>query len=252
MKFSVCIGAVFNGKDVEKSMQTIKELGIDTIEFWSWWDQDLETMLRVKEELGMNISAFCTRFISLTDESQRSLYIEALKETLQVAKRMGTKMIISQVGNELPGVPRRSQHESIVNGLKECAPILESEGITLVYEPLNTLVNHKGYYLYSSDEAFQICEEVGSPNVKVLYDVYHQQIMDGNLISRITSNIDKIGHFHGAGNPGRHELDNGEINYTSILKAIDETGFKGYMGLEYFPLEDPVKGLKRLMELKVV
>lgn len=249
MKFSVCIGALFNGKDVEKSMEAIKGVGIDTIEFWSWWDQDLDTMLRVKERLDMNISAFCTRFISLTDETQRNAYISALKETIQVAKKMGAKSIVSQVGNELPGIPRAVQHESIVRGLKACVPILEAEGITLVYEPLNTLVDHKGYYLYSADEAFQICDEVGSSNVKVLYDIYHQQIMDGNIISRITSNIDKIGHFHAAGNPGRHEVDNGELNYSSIFRAIDKTGFDGYMGLEYFPLEDPVVGLERLIKL---
>ncbi len=114
----------------------------------------------------------------------------------------------------------------------------------LVFEPLNTLVDHKGYYLYSSEEAFRIADQVNSPKVKVLYDIYHQQITEGHLIKRITKNIDKIGHFHAAGNPGRHELYFGEINYSEVFKAIDETGYTGSIGLEYFPIEEPEKGIK--------
>jgi hydroxypyruvate isomerase len=88
---------------------------------------------------------------------------------------------------------------------------------------------------------------VGSANVKVLYDIYHQQIMEGNIISTIVKNIDKIGHFHAPGNPGRNELYIGELNYSQIFHAIDGTHFSGYIGLEYFPLEDPKKGLIDLL-----
>jgi len=247
MKFSVCVEALFRGKDLGESLRQIKNVGIDTFEFWSWWNKDLDMILRLKEELGMNISTFCTKFVSLTDPAQRKTYLEGLRESIRIAKKMGVRALITQVGNELPGISREKQHDSIVDGLRECAPILEGEGIILLFEPLNTLVDHKGYYLYSADEAFRVHDEVGSPNVKVLYDIYHQQIMDGHLISRITSNIEKIGHFHAAGNPGRHELDRGEINYPEIFRAIDETAYQGYMGLEYFPIEDPVQGLERLV-----
>ena len=116
----------------------------------------------------------------------------------------------------------------------------------LVIEPLNTYVDHAGYYLWSSDEAFQIVGEVNSPNIKVLFDIYHQQIMEGNIIPRIRKNINSIGHFHAAGSPGRHELDSGEINYPNIFEAIGEAGYTGYIGLEYFPLKDAVEGLKKL------
>ena len=166
-----------------------------------------------------------------------------------MAKELGCKFLISQVGDELEGVSREDQHNSIVDGLKVCAPMLEEEGITLVIEPLNTHVNHKGYYLYSSHEAFEIVDKVGSGNVKVLYDIYHQQIMEGNLISTIRNNIDKIGYFHAAGNPGRNELYYGEINYMEVLKAIRETGYNGYIGLEYFPKDDVKKGLEMLKNL---
>lgn len=250
MRFSVCIEALFHGWNLTDSLKAIKEAGMDAFEFWSWWDKDINAICEAKDELGLEISAFCTKFISLVDPGKRKEYIVALDETIKAAKLLGCKTIISQVGDERPGVDRVEQRRSLIQGLKECAPRLENEGITLVFEPLNTIVDHKGYYLYSSEEAFGIEAEVGSKNVKVLYDIYHQQIMEGHLISRIVSNIDKIGHFHTASNPGRHELTIGEINYTEIFKAIENTGYKGFIGLEYFPLGDAVEGLKDIKILK--
>ena len=113
-------------------------------------------------------------------------------------------------------------------------------------EPLNTLVDHPGYYLTQSAEAFDIIDAVDSQHVKVIYDIYHQQIMEGNLIPTITQNINRIGHFHSAGHPGRHELDCGEINYPDIIQAIAQTEYKGWFGVEYFPQQDPVKWLPTL------
>lgn len=249
MHLSVCIEAVFNGRDFIESMKTTKDTGIDAFEFWTWWDKDIGAISRQKEKLGLETAALCTKFISLTDPAQRQEYLIALRETITVTKQLQCKIIISQVGDEIPGVPRKDQHDRLVRGLRECAPMLEDHGVTLVFEPLNTTVNHPGYYLWSSDEAFEIQEEVGSRNVKVLYDIYHQQIMEGNLISRITANISKIGHFHTAGNPGRHELDKGELNYREIFKAIGQAGYTGYAGLEYFTAEDPIVGLKRAVEM---
>lgn len=130
-----------------------------------------------------------------------------------------------------------------MEGLKACVPYLEESGITLVVEPLNVRVDHAGYYLYSSDEAAGIMREVGSPYVKMLFDIYHQQITEGDLIRRIREYIPYIGHFHAAGNPGRHELYDGEIDYRKVFAAIGETGYDGYIGLEYFPEDEVEKGL---------
>ena len=124
-----------------------------------------------------------------------------------------------------------------MEGLREVAPLLEKAELTLVIEPLNERVNHPGYYLVQSDEAFQIIDEVNSDNIKVVFDIYHQQISEGDLIENIRSNIDKIGHFHAAGNPGRHELQKGEIAYPYIFEQIRKAGFAGYVGLEYWPTD---------------
>ena len=98
----------------------------------------------------------------------------------------------------------------------------------------------------SSAEAFEIIEEVGSDRVKVLFDIYHQQITEGDLIRNIRENISRIGHFHAAGCPGRHELDTGELNYPNIFHAIREAGYTGYVGLEYFPEKPVLEGLRKL------
>lgn len=248
MKLSVCVDAVYSGRDFTESVKEVSRIGYDTIEFWAWWKKDIDAVEAAVQEAGVSISIFCTKFVSLVDPSVRSTYLEGLSESIAVAKRLNCTKLISQVGQELIGVSREEQRQSLIDGLRACVPLLEKEGVTLTIEPLNTRVNHQGYFLASSEEAFDIVKQVGSPYVKVLFDIYHQQITEGNVIANIRDNIEWIGHFHAAGNPGRHELDNGELNYEQIFRAIDETGFEGYMGLEYFPLETPEVGLQKLLK----
>lgn len=249
MEFSVCVDALYMGKDLYAGMQEIKACGINNIEFWTWWDKDINKLCTQKERLGLQIKAFCTKFISLVDPAMRNDYLEGLRETIKVAKQLNCTTIISQVGNDT-GAARKEQHESLVAGLKECVPLLEAAGITLVIEPLNLRVDHAGYYLSHSDEAFAIIQEVGSANVKLLFDIYHQQITEGDVTRRLLQGIDKIGHFHAAGNPGRHELDDSELNYDHILNQIEATSYSGVIGLEYFPIGDPAKELRRLAQLQ--
>lgn len=116
-------------------------------------------------------------------------------------------------------------------------------------EPLNTYVNHPGYYLWSSAEGFDIIREVGHPNVKIIYDIYHQQIMEGNIIPNVVNNLDLIAHLHSAGHPGRHELQYGETDYRVVFDAIDKAGYKGACGLEYNPLMNPDESLIKAREL---
>ena len=110
-------------------------------------------------------------------------------------------------------------------------------------------VNHPGYYLWSSAEAFEIIRQVNHPNVKVVYDIYHQQVMEGNIILNILNNLDCIAHLHGAGHPGRNELQLGENDYRVILAAVDKAGYTGAMGLEYKPSLEPMESLKKAKEI---
>ena len=247
MTYSVCIPAVLRGKNVKEALEAVRAAGYNHYEFWGWWGQDMDAYKEAQEKQQLSPAALCTKMIPLTDAVRRQEYLEGLKETVEVCHKLGCKTIISQVGSELEGVSRQEPHAGIVEGLRMCVPILEENDLTLVIEPLNTRIDHKGYYLWSSEEAFQIVDEVGSRYVKVLFDLYHQYVMEDLSIERIVHNIDKIGHFHMAGYPGRHEpLIDSEIDYPSILKAIEQSGYQGAVGLEYMPVQDAEAGLKVL------
>ena len=246
---SVCIDAVFEGKPIEHALRTVSKCGYKAFEFWCWWEKDLEQLSELCDEHGLEISAFCTRFISLVDHAMRGEYLKGLQESIAAAQRLDCKTLISQVGDFIPGRSREQQQQSLVDGLAQAAPILESAGVTLVIEPLNERVDHAGYFLVQSDEAFDIIDQVNSPSVKVVFDIYHQQISEGDLMVNIKNNIDKIGHFHAAGNPGRNELSSGEINYPHIFEMINQTDFEGYVGLEYWPKRDPADGLCEVAEV---
>lgn len=245
---SVCIDAVLADVPINDALQIVADVGIDAFEFWCWWEKDLAELAAARDKHQLEIAAFCTKFISLVDPATRADYLAGLEESIAAAKQLDCPTLISQVGDFRPDVPRAEQHASLVDGLKEAAPMLEEAGVTLVFEPLNELVDHAGYYLIRSDEAFQIVDEVGSPRVKIVFDIYHQQISEGHLIHNITTNIDKIAHFHAAGNPGRHELNIGEIHYPSVFEAIQETDYEGYVGLEYWPINEPPAGLRDVAE----
>lgn len=243
---SVCIDAVVGHMSYDDALQIVANSGIDAFEFWGWWDKDLNQLMAARERFGLNIAACCTKFISLVDPDRRDDYLRGLAESIEAAKRLNSPTLISQVGDFRGGVDRSEQHNCLVEGLRAAAPLLEKAGITLVIEPLNELVDHAGYYLVRSDEAFAIIDEVGSSRVKVLFDIYHQQISEGHLIHNITSNIEKIGHFHAAGNPGRHELTVGELDYPSIFAEIQALNYAGYVGLEYWPSQAPEAGLNEV------
>ena len=242
MKLSVCIDAVMSGISPEEALLRLKRIGVEAFEFWGWWDKDMDALCRAVKSTGLVPAAMCTKMVSLTDPARREEYLLGLRESIAAAERIGCKTLISQTGNDT-GDRRELQHQSLVDGLRAAAPILEAAGVTLVVEPLNTYVDHPGYYLSSSAEGFTLVEEVDSPNVKLLYDIYHQQIMEGNIIDTVTKHIGKVGHFHAAGVPGRHELQDGELSYRAIFDAIDAVGYKGYIGLEYFPKRTPEEGI---------
>ena len=243
MKLSVCLNSVTGSLSKVDAIKLSKKLGYQAVEFWEnaqLTPDELKAIKDAADEAGVVIA--CTGGSNnLVDLSTRTQFLDTLKIAIANAKTLGVTSILCTTGQELPGVSRKVQHNNIVDGLKEAAELLEGTGITLNLEPLNTLVNHQGYYLATSAEAFDIVRKVGSPNVKVLYDIYHQQITEGHLIATITANIDLIGHFHVAGNPGRGEPYLGEINYSEVFKAIDAAGYTGYAGLEYWPVVDSME-----------
>lgn len=250
MIFSPSIDAVFGQTklSIQEKLGILQQIGYKAFEIWGWWDRDLEELKRTKEELGLALASMCTRMVSLVIPEMRSQFILGLKESLDVASKLNCAFLICQTGDHNASIPREVQRQSLIAGLKEAVPYLEQAGVTLIVEPLNTKVDHPGYYLEHSEEAFAIIDEVNSPNVKIVYDIYHQQISEGNLIPTITSNIDKIAYFHMADHPGRHEAGTGEIHYPNVFAEIQKTGYTGYMGLEYFPLSEAGVSLNSFMQ----
>lgn len=248
MKYSVCIDALYMNKgSFTEAMEKVKSAGYDAIEFWSWWDKDIALMEKKKKELGLEVATFCTRFINPGDSDLQQDYIMGLRESIEMAKRLECDTLIAQAGWEFDSfakeITRRQHRKCLIETMQQAAAIVEKEHMTLIIEPLNTLVNHPGYHLSTSEDSFDLIDRIGSKNVKILFDIYHQQITEGNLIQNITENIEKIGHFHAAGNPGRNEITKGEINYRNVFQAIKELGYDRYIGLEYMVPYDPTEGL---------
>ena len=247
MFYSACIPAIFGGKTPREALAAASSAGLKHYEFWGWNEEQIDAFAQAQTEFDMTPVAMCTTFHELTDPDGREAYVDGIKKTIPVCQKLGCKNIISQVGPERSDLSRQAQHESIVAGLKAAAPYVEEAGLTLVFEPLNIRIDHVGYYLWSEEEAFRIQEEVGSPNVKVLIDLYHQYVMDDLDIDLIVKNLSKIGHFHMAGYPGRHEPHvDSEVDYQTILGAIRKAGYREAVGLEYMPVHPAEEGLKTL------
>ena len=191
------------------------------------------------------------RGCSLVNPREREGFLKEMNLAIEAARKLEAKHLVVLTGNEIGGVPRSDQMANAVAALRAVAPTLEKNRITAVVEILNTHVDHAGYFLYYVRDGAELVDRVGSPNVKLLFDIYHTQIMEGNLIDNIRANIDRIGHFHLADVPGRHEPGTGEINYRQVFKAIYELGdrYQGYMGLEYGrlgPLEENLAAMRQL------
>ena len=242
MRLCVPVPCFFKNIPFQDAIYRIKALGFDAAETYNWKDLDFDAVKKALDDTGVELLSMCTTEFRLTDPKYRTAWLDGLKESCAAANRLGVKRLITQVGQDT-GAPRAEQHAAIVETLKLAKPILEKSGVTIMIEPLNTYFNHPGYYLWSAVEGFEIVREVDSPYVKVVYDIYHQQIMEGNIIPNITNNLDCIAHLHAAGHPGRHEMQNGESDYKVIFAAVDKAGYTGACGLEYSPLMPPEESL---------
>lgn len=248
MRLCVPIPCFFGDMDFCEGLRRVKALGYDAAETYNWKGLDFDVVRRTCEETGVELLSMCTSEFRMTDPTFRQAWLDGLEESCQAANRMGVKRLITQVGQDT-GAPREQQHAAIVETLNLARPILEKSGVTIMLEPLNTLVNHPGYYLWSAVEGFEIIREVNHPLVKLVYDIYHQQVMEGNIIPNITKNLDCIAHLHSAGHPGRNELQYGENDYKVIFAAVDKAGYTGACGLEYRPLMDPEESLREAKRL---
>jgi hydroxypyruvate isomerase len=257
LRLSVRVEPIFRKMALPDQMRKVAEAGYQGFEFGDWSAQDGPAIAKLARELKIECACIVNRArdpkqpISLTDPEHRPAFLAATRDSVEAAKRFETTRIVTLAGKELAGVPREAQHRSVVEGLKAGHEIAARAGITMILEPFNTLVDHPGAYLYLMTEAFAIVREVGGPYLKILFDIYHVQIMEGNLVNTIRKNIGAIGHFHVADVPGRHEPGTGEINYAFVFQAIAATAYRGFVGMEYGPTRDPMATLADVKKLCV-
>src|SRR5438552_2517989 len=200
---------------------------------------------------SMGYAAIRDDFIprGFNDPANHDLLVGELERALPLAQQHGVPNLIAMFGNR-QGRSDAQATDACVTGLKRIAPSAERYGVTICVELLNSKVDHKDYQGDRTAFGAAIIEAVGSPRVKLLYDIYHMQIMEGDVIRTVRQHAVHIGHFHTGGVPGRHELDDTqELNYHAIARAIADTGFTGFVAHEFVPTRDPLTSLKQGVEV---
>lgn len=193
------------------------------------------TMARLNMEMGVFVAheiSWSKPNLTNGDQALRDKFLSEIKESIEVAKRVNAKWVTVVPGFVDLRLDHSFQTANVVESLKRAAAILEPHGIVMVLEPLN-FMNHPGLFLAESPQAYQICKAVDSPSCKILFDIYHQQIQEGNLIPNIRDTWEEIAYFQVGDNPGRNEPTTGEINYKNIFKFIHDKGFTGVVGMEH-------------------
>jgi hydroxypyruvate isomerase len=167
------------------------------------------------------------------DDASREAVLQAMREIVDVAQRVNARHLVVVLGMANPGLEPGYQTASAVELLKRCCDIVGPAGLVMVLEPLNRKTNHPGVFLSGSPQAFAICRSVDHPSCKILFDIYHQQITEGNLIANIDECWDEIGYFQSGDNPGRNEPGTGEINYANVFSHIYKKGYRSFVGMEH-------------------
>lgn len=185
----------------------------------------------------------------INDKKNHAEMEAKMREAIQATAAAGAPNVIVLAGDR-KGISDEEGMDNTVAFLNNIKGFAEEHGVTLCMELLNSKVNHPGYMCDHTTWGVEACKRVNSPRVKLLYDIYHMQIMEGDVIRTIRQNFQYIGHFHTAGNPGRHEFDDTqEMNYTGICRAIADLGYQGYIAHEYSPTREPLETLDKMMRL---
>jgi len=226
------------------------ELGFPAIEMWPFQGRDIDAIAALTQELGIEVAQFSAWGFhpGMNDPANHDLLEKTIKEAVVVGKKLKTGLACVVAGDDIPGMTQEQMHENVIKGLKRVAPIAEDGELTLILEPMNVRVDHKGHCLYGSPPAIRICNEVGSPNVKILWDLYHMHITEGDLCGHMREGMKakQIGYFQLADHPGRNEPGTGEIHYNRVLKEAHDLGYRGFVGLECVPLKDEVTAARRV------
>ncbi len=244
---SVCAEMFYFRKmDFYSRLEKLKSEGAEAIEFWLWSDKDIQKLKEIKNKLGLKILGFCVDssdgarsecvFKNILTLGKKEEFLEALKETKKVYDELDAEYVIATFGDKNPGMSFEEQIDNVKACLEYVKPYLEAEGMKLLLEPINP-EERPDYILPRAADGFEILKELGSHNIKMLYDIYHQNMTGDFDMVEITENIDYIGHFHIADVPGRNEPGTGNVDYQKIVEEIGKTAYRGSFGYEFFPTD---------------
>lgn len=265
MKFGVCLEMQFPDRPFLDRIAAAGRLGVKFAEMWftdmTAWTKgmnlaDFKSPDKVRAAAAKAGITLTNAVIGspdgsigggLTNAANRRQWLARANATLRFCREAGIGAAIVCTGNVVPKLTRQRMHQNVRDGLKATVELAENIGVNLWLEPLNDKVDHPDYFLTSSDEGAALCREVDSSRLRLLFDCYHMQIMEGDLCGHIRRNLDVIAHFHSAGHPGRHELWLGETNYLAVVREIQRLGYDGVFAFEYQPALPPDQSLRRTL-----
>jgi hydroxypyruvate isomerase len=260
MKLGLCLEMALTSLPFEDRVKTAARLGFKNVEIW-WVDSVFkgtpDQLAKLAQANGVTITNTVINApdgsvgSGLTDpRKSKDAWLERARMTINYTKEAQIPNTIFLTGNRVPDLTDQQMLESVIEWTKPVVDMAEKAGVTLLLEPLNDKYDHPGHWLTSSDLGAEICRRIGSKRLRILFDCYHMQIMEGDLVNHIKRNIDVIGHFHSAGVPGRHEVFTGETNYPFVLSQIEQLGYQGVFGLEFAPsMNDEVSLTQTLAHL---
>ena len=249
---SVMLWTVYKDLPFDQRLEKAAEAGYQAVElvkeFENWTDADFRRANSKKRSLGITFDATAGVWTGTADPAARDKFVADLKNFLPIAEKLECPAIIVLSGNRVEGLSHDAHHEACIEALKRGADLAAKQKAALLLENIDQEENPK-YYLTSVAEGFEIVRKVNHPNVKFLYDFYHEQIAEGNLIEKLEKNIDLVGLVHIADVPGRHEPGTGEINYANIFRKLAQLKYDRYAAMEFEPAGDPVAALRSAREL---
>ncbi len=254
---SACIETLFTELPWKERFAAAKKAGFAFVEFWGWPDKNLDEINSLAQAAGIGISGFNgDADYSLVDPSHKTKYLDYLKKSLDAARKIGARSVTIHsnalgeggiVVNHYRELSPELKLCSMYDMLLACLPLAEAAGINLNLEALNISTDHVGNFLVNTRTGAEICRLIGSPRLKILYDVYHMQLNEGAICDNISAYVDQIGHVHVADAPGRHEPGTGEINYHTVFAHLEKCGYQGSVGYELFPKNGTEAAVKAIM-----
>ena len=250
-QFSVMMWTLNSHGTFEENLDRVAKAGYRNVElvgeFRKWSDADWKRIQAKMKTLGIKVDSVAGMKMGFADPTAGDAYLTELKDLVAINERLECKQIILVSGKRVEGAAEGSQHQVCIDTLKRSAEVLHGAGMVAVIEPIDRLENPP-IYLDGVTEAFEIVRAVGSPNVKVLYDLYHEQRTHGNLIEKLEKNLDQVELIHIADVPGRHEPGTGELDYRNVYRKLKELKYKGMIAMEFYPTGDVVETLRRAQE----